>query len=228
MEATHRYLPTPSSTPTRYRERACYDRQTVHQVLDEALVCHLGYVNAGNPIVLPTTHARLGETLYLHGSSGSGPILAATATKELTVCVTVTLLDGLVLARAALHHSVNYRSVVVTGTARLVEEREEKLRALQALLDHVAPGRAADTRAPNSRELAATAVLALDLVEVCAKARTGGPVDDAEDVALPHWAGIVPLTLTAGTPLPADDLDPATPLPSYLAPADGPNADDEA
>jgi nitroimidazol reductase NimA-like FMN-containing flavoprotein (pyridoxamine 5'-phosphate oxidase superfamily) len=163
------------------------------------------------------THTRLGETLYLHGSTGSGPMLAVQASPAgVPVCVTVTLIDGLVLARAALNHSLNYRSVVVTGTARLVHDRREKLRALEALVDHVASGRAADSRTPNGRELAGTAVLALDLVDVCAKVRAGGPVDDPEDAVLPHWAGVVPLTLAGGTPEPADDLDPAVPVPHYL------------
>ncbi len=167
--------------------------------------------------MLPTTHARLGETLYLHGSTGSGPMLAAGSTGGLPVCVTATLVDGLVFARSAMHHSMEFRSVVAVGIARLVQDREEKLRAFAALLDHVAPGRSIDTRSPNARELAATAVLALDLVEVSAKVRTGGPVDDPEDTELPYWAGVVPLTLQAGTPIPADDLDPATQLPAYLA-----------
>jgi nitroimidazol reductase NimA-like FMN-containing flavoprotein (pyridoxamine 5'-phosphate oxidase superfamily) len=209
------YRPTPRTTPTRYRERAHYDRETVHQILDQALICHLGYINAGSPVVLPMTHARVGETLYIHGSSGSGPMLAAKA-EGLPVCVTTTLVDGLVLARSAMHHSLNYRSVVVVGTGRVVEDPDEKLRALSALLDHIRPGRAADCRTPNARELAATAVLALDLVEVSAKVRGGGVADDPEDLALPHWAGVVPLTVSAGTPEPAGDLDPATPLPAYL------------
>jgi uncharacterized protein len=213
------YPPTPRTVPTRYRERARYDRATVHGILDEALICHVGYLNADRPVVLPTTHARLGEILYLHGSTGSGPMLAAAGSAEgLPVCVTVTLVDGLVLARAALHHSLKYRSVVVMGTARLVQDRDEKLRAMAGLLDHVAAGRSADCRPPDTRELAATAVLELDLVEVSAKVRDGGAVDEEDDIALPHWAGVVPLTLTAGTPVPADDLDPAVPLPPYLTP----------
>jgi nitroimidazol reductase NimA-like FMN-containing flavoprotein (pyridoxamine 5'-phosphate oxidase superfamily) len=211
------YQPTPRTTPTRYRERAHYDRATAHAILDEALICHLGYLSAGRPVVLPTTHARLDETLYLHGSTGGGPMLAAKAAPAgLPVCVTATLVDGLVLARAAMHHSMNYRSVVVLGAARVVDDPAEKSRAFACLLDHIAPGRAADCRSPNGRELAATGVLALDLVEVSAKVRTGAPVDDPEDRALPHWAGVVPLTVTAGTPVPVGDLDPATPLPSYL------------
>jgi uncharacterized protein len=145
-------------------------------------------------------------------------MLAAGSSDGLPVCVTVTLVDGLVLARAALHHSLKYRSVVVVGNARPVQDRDEKLRALAALLDHVASGRSVDSRPPNARELAATAVLALDLVEVSAKVRDGGVVDEDEDMTLPYWAGVVPLTLTAGTPVPADDLDPAVPVPPYLTP----------
>jgi uncharacterized protein len=219
MTADQGYAPTARTVPTRYRERARYDRVTVHAILDEALICHVGYTNAGRQVVLPTMHARLGETLYLHGSTGSGPMVTAAGSPDgLPVCVTVTLVDGVVLARSAMHHSLEYRSVVAMGNARLVTDREEKLRGLAAVLDHVASGRAADSRPPNARELAATAVLALDLVEVSAKVRTGGPVDDAEDIALPHWAGVVPLTITAGTPVPADDLDAGVPLPSYLTP----------
>jgi uncharacterized protein len=210
------YHPTPRTTPTRYRDRAHYDRETVHRILDEALICHLGYISDGRPVVLPTTHARLGEILYLHGSTGSGPMLAARSGSGLPVCVTVTLVDALVLARAALHHSLAYRSVVAMGDARVVEDPAEKLRALHCLIDHVAAGRADDCRTPNARELASTAVLALDLVEVSAKVRTGGPADEPEDCALPHWAGVLPLSVTAGTSVPADDLDPATPVPSYL------------
>ncbi|MEE6138682.1 pyridoxamine 5'-phosphate oxidase family protein [Mycobacterium sp. 050128] len=208
------YRPTSRTTPTRYRERARYDRDTVHRILDEALTCHLGYLSAGRPVVLPTTHARLGETLYLHGSTGSRPMRSAG--EGLPVCVTATLVDGLVLARSAFHHSLVYRSVMVLGDARLVDDPAEKSRALNGFLDHIAPGRAADCRAPNARELAATAVLALDLVEVSAKVRDGGPVDEPEDYPLAHWAGVVPLRLTAGAPIPAHDLDAATPVPDYL------------
>ncbi|BCO36553.1 hypothetical protein MHEC_29860 [Mycobacterium heckeshornense] len=180
-------------------------------------MCHLGYLNAGRPVVLPMVHARVGETLYIHGSTGSGPMLAAKASTGLPVCVTVTVVDGLVLARAAVHHSVNYRSVVIVGTAHLVEDPQLKMAVLQALVDHVVPGRAADSRLPDTRELAATGVLGLDLVEVSAKVRAGGPVDGPADTALPHWAGTVPLRLAAGAPIPAGDLDPAIPTPAYLA-----------
>lgn len=211
---TH-YRPTPRTTPSRYRERARYDRETVHQILDESLICHLGYVTDSQPVVLPTTHVRVGETLYLHGSSGSGPMLAARVV-GMRVCITATVVDGLVLARSAMHHSLNYRSVVAMGTARIVDDPDEKARALGALLDHLRRGRAADCRPPNTRELAATAVLALDLAEVSAKVRDAGVADDPEDLTLPHWAGVVPLHVAAAAPVPAADLDPATPLPSYL------------
>lgn len=214
------YQPTARTTPTRYRERARYDRPAIHAILDEALICHLGYSTAGRPVVLPTTHARCDETLYLHGSTGSGPLLAAKAASAsgagLPVCVTVTLVDGVVLARSAMHHSVNFRSVVVLGDARVVDDPAEKSQALRCLLDHIAPGRAEDCRAPDARELAATGVLALDLVEVSAKVRSGPPADDPEDIPLPHWAGVVPLSLTAGTPVVAHDLQPGIPVPPYL------------
>jgi nitroimidazol reductase NimA-like FMN-containing flavoprotein (pyridoxamine 5'-phosphate oxidase superfamily) len=217
MSADRSYAPTPRTVPTRYRERARYDRATVHAILDEALICHVGFAGAGGPVVLPTTHARLDETVYLHGSTGSGVMLAAAgATGGMPVCVTATLVEGLVLARSAMHHSLVYRSVVAMGNTRLVHNSDEKRCALAALLDHVVQGRAADSRPPNARELAATAVLALDLVDVSAKVRTGGPVDDPEDIGLAHWAGVVPLTAATGTPIPADDLDPAVPLPAYL------------
>lgn len=209
------YHPTPRTTPTRYRERARYDRETVHRILDESLICHLAYVKDGLPVVLPTIHTRIGETLYIHGSSGSGPMLAARLA-GMPVCVTVTLVDGLVLARAAMHHSMNYRSVVAVGAARIVEDPDEKAQALHAVVNHIRPGRADDCRPPDARELAATAVLALDLDEVSAKIREGGVSDDAEDLTLPYWAGVVPLRLTAGVAVPDADLDPATPLPSYL------------
>ena len=218
MSAEQDYAPTARTVPTRYRERARYDRATVHGILDEALTCHVGFVGDGGPVVLPTIHARVDETLYLHGSTGSHPMIAAAGAPDgLPVCVTATLVDGLVLARSWMHHSLEYRSVVVVGNARPVRDEDEKRRALAAVVDHVAQGRSADSRPPNTRELAATAVLALDLVAVSAKVRTGGPVDDEEDLALPHWAGVLPLNLRPDRPVPADGLDPATPLPSYLA-----------
>jgi uncharacterized protein len=216
MTTDQAYAPTARTVPTRYRERARYDRATVHAILDEALICHVGFVGERGPVVLPTIHARLDDTLYLHGSTGSRPMLVAAGSSDgLPVCVTATLVDGLVLARSWMHHSLEFRSVVVVGNARLVRDDDEKRRALAAVVDHVVSGRAADSRPPHARELAATAVLALDLVEVSAKVRTGGPVDDEEDLGLPHWAGVLPLTVQPGSPVGADDLD-AIPLPSYL------------
>ncbi|MFJ6698790.1 pyridoxamine 5'-phosphate oxidase family protein [Streptomyces sp. NPDC091272] len=214
------YTPTDRTVPTRSPDRASWDRALVHSILDEGYVCHLGFVRDGAPVVLPTLYGRVGESLYVHGSTGSRPLRAAGRTEEspgIAVCLTVTHVDGLVLARSAFHHSLNYRSVVVHGTARPVVDEEERRTALDALVDHVVPGRSADSRPANAKELAATAVLRLDLDEVSAKVRTGPPNDDAEDADLPYWTGVVPLTRGHGTPVPADDLDPAVELPDYLA-----------
>ncbi|WP_425086247.1 pyridoxamine 5'-phosphate oxidase family protein [Streptomyces hainanensis] len=208
------YPRTERTTPTRARERAGYARELAHGILDDGYLCHLGYVRDGAPVVLPTLYARLGERLYLHGSTGSRA--ARTAAEEpvgLAVCVTVTHVDGLVLARSAFHHSVNYRSVVVHGVARPVTDPAEKRRALDVVVDQVLPGRAADCRPASARELAATALLALDLSEVSAKVRTGGPTDEPEDVALPHWSGVVPVRPGYGPPEPAG----GEPTPDYLA-----------
>ncbi|MGW7351491.1 pyridoxamine 5'-phosphate oxidase family protein [Streptomyces sp. NPDC054784] len=224
--ATGGYPRTDRTTPTRARERVAYDRELVHAILDQEYVCHLGFVRDGRPVVLPTLYARVGERLYVHGSSGSRPLRAAAdAGKEgdgrggdgLPVCLTVTHVDGLVLARSAFHHSINYRSVVVHGVARQVTDPAERVAALDALVDHAVPGRAADCRPADAKELAATAVVALDLEEVSAKVRSGGPNDDAEDVPLPYWSGVVPVSRAYAAPVPADDLAPGTPLPEYLA-----------
>ncbi|MFE5720151.1 pyridoxamine 5'-phosphate oxidase family protein [Streptomyces erythrochromogenes] len=215
---TGAYEPTDRTVPTRSRDRARYDRETVHSILDEAYICHLGYVRDGAPVVLPTLFARVGEALYMHGSTGSRPLLAAGRTDPgLPVCVTVTHVDGLVLARSAFHHSLNYRSVVVHGTAHQVTDEEECRTALDAMIDAVAPGRSGDVRPANAKELAATAVIRVDLDEVSAKLRTGPSNDDAEDLGLPHWAGVVPVGTTYGAPVPAADLDPGIALPDYLA-----------
>lgn len=211
------YPPTGRTVPTRAAERAVYDRDLVHAVLDEGRLCHLGFVRDGSPVVLPTLYARVGERVYVHGSTGSRPLRAAGEEAGLPVCLTVTLVDGLVLARSAFHHSVNYRSVVVHGTARQVLDAEERSAALDALVDHVVPGRAADCRPGNAKELAATAVLAVDLSEVSAKVRSGGPSDDPEDLALPYWAGVLPVSVAYGTPVPAADLPAGTAAPDYLA-----------
>ncbi|MBP8534118.1 pyridoxamine 5'-phosphate oxidase family protein [Streptomyces sp. MK37H] len=214
------YPPTDRTVPTRSRERASYDREVVHAILDEGYVCHLGFIREGAPVVLPTLYGRVGERLYVHGSTGARPLRMAggSGAEEpgLPVCLTVTHVDGLVLARSAFHHSINYRSVVVHGTARPVTDPAERTAALDALVDHVVPGRAADSRPANAKELAATAVLRLDLEEVSAKVRTGGPSDDDEDLELPHWSGVVPVARAYGAPVPADDLASDTPVPGYL------------
>jgi nitroimidazol reductase NimA-like FMN-containing flavoprotein (pyridoxamine 5'-phosphate oxidase superfamily) len=212
------YAATDRTVPTRSPDRASYDKDLVHAILDEGYVCHLGFVRDGAPVVLPTLYARVGERLYVHGSTGSRPLrMTGQADPGLPVCLTVTHIDGLVLARSAFHHSINYRSVVVHGVAHDVTDAEEKLAALDALVDHVVPGRAADSRSANRKELAATAVIGLDLTEVSAKLRTGGVNDEPEDLALPHWAGVVPLRKGYDAPLADPGLAPGTALPDYLA-----------
>jgi nitroimidazol reductase NimA-like FMN-containing flavoprotein (pyridoxamine 5'-phosphate oxidase superfamily) len=204
----------PPSDRTRVRrlgERGHYDAETIHAILDEALICHVGFVVNGQPVVIPTIHWRDGDTLYVHGSAASR--MLRSLRDGVDACVTVTLLDGLVLARSAFHHSMNYRSVVVFGKAREVVE-DEKLRALDSLVEHVVRGRSAEVRAPNEKELRQTLVLALPIDEASAKIRTGGPVDDDEDYALPVWAGVLPLQLTPGAPLP--DRDVTSDVPDYL------------
>lgn len=212
------YTQTEHSSPTRHRERASYDREVVHAILDEGYLCHLGFLRNGAPVVLPTLYVRVGERIYLHGSTGSRPLREAGRHEQgLPVCVTVTHVDGLVLARSAFHHSMNYRSVVVHGAAYQVTGEAELTAAVDALVDNVVPGRAADSRRADAKELAATAVIRLDLTEVSAKVRRGGPSDDAEDLALPYWSGVVPVSHHYGTPVPADDLSPGIALPDYLA-----------
>ncbi|MFJ3906831.1 pyridoxamine 5'-phosphate oxidase family protein [Streptomyces sp. NPDC090025] len=213
------YEPTERTVPTRSRDRASYDRAFVHAILDETYLCHLGFVRDGAPVVLPTLYGRVGDVLYVHGSTGSRPLRMAGRGEQapgLPVCLTVTHVDGLVLAKSAFHHSINYRSVVVHGTAHPVTDEAELRTALDALVDHVVPGRAADSRPADAKELAATAVLRIDLTEVSAKVRTGGPNDEPEDMDLPHWSGVVPVQRGYGTPIPAADAAPL-PLPGYLA-----------
>jgi nitroimidazol reductase NimA-like FMN-containing flavoprotein (pyridoxamine 5'-phosphate oxidase superfamily) len=192
----------PASERTRVRrrdERGRYDRDTEHAILDEALVCHVGFVADGQPYVMPTTYARVGERLYVHGAAASR--MLRTLAGGVPVCVTVTLLDGLVLARTAFHHSMNYRSVVVLGTAVEVVADDERLQALEAIVEHIAAGRWRDVRAPNQEELRATRVLRVALDEASAKLRTGPPLDGGEDLALGCWAGVIPLKLTAAPPV---------------------------
>lgn len=207
----HAQGPSPRTTVKRIPEVAAYDRETVYAILDEALVCHLGFVDDGQPFVIPTLHARIGDELYVHGSAASRALKVLTGVQP--VCVTVTLLDGLVLARSVFEHSVEYRSVVVLGTARLIDDPAEKLRALEAFTEQLIPGRWADARHPNEQELKATSVLALPLVECSAKVSLGPP-DDAgsPDGELPIWAGNIPLKTVAMPPVAdpalAHDLDP--------------------
>lgn len=195
--------------------RASYARETIEAILDEAPVCHVGTVDeAGRPVVVPTLHARAGDFLYLHGSAASGTLRRAARAE---ICLTATLIDGLVLARSAVHHSVNYRSVVVFGQAEAVEGAEDKRRALRAFTEKLVPGRWDDVRAPTEKELRATAVLRLALAEASAKVREGGPLDDEPDYALPVWAGTVGMRLVAGAPLADERLLPGVECPAYVA-----------
>jgi uncharacterized protein len=194
--------------------RAAYDRETIETILDEAIVSHVGTVgDAGHPIVIPTLHARDGKWLYIHGSAASKTLRRA---QRAEICLTATLIDGLVLARSAVHHSVNYRSVVVFGQAERLEASEEKRAALRAFTEKLVPGRWDDVRAPSDLELRATAVLRLPLEEASAKVRTGDPLDDEPDYDLPIWAGTVGLRLAADEPKPDDRVIPGVELPSYL------------
>jgi uncharacterized protein len=198
----------------RLPKRGNYDRETIYSILDEALVCHVGFAYWDQPYVIPTLHVRDGDRLYVHGSAASR--MLNTAATELPVCVTVTLIDGLVLARSAFHHSVNYRSVVILGNAARVDDREAKLGVLRALVEKIAPGRWAHTRTPTDKELAATMVLQLRITEASAKVRTGQAMDDEEDYALPHWAGVVPLSLVAGAPIIDPRMPPGATTPAHV------------
>lgn len=207
-------LQTPRTTLRRRPQRGAYDRASIDAILDAGLICHLGFVADAQPYVIPTIYARVGDTLYVHGAAASRMLKTIGAAAE--VCLTVTLLDGLVLARSAFHHSMNYRSVVVLGRARAVVDPGERARALRAIVDHVLAGRWEEVREPNPQELKATGVVALPLVEASAKVRSGGPIDDEEDYALPVWAGHVPLALTPGEPIADARLASGTPLSASL------------
>jgi nitroimidazol reductase NimA-like FMN-containing flavoprotein (pyridoxamine 5'-phosphate oxidase superfamily) len=194
--------------------RGSHEPAAVEAILDEALVCHVGLLDDGLPVVVPTLHARAGSTIYLHGSAASRALRKSDGAE---ICLTATLIDGLVLARAALHHSANYRSAMVFGRGELVTEEGEKMAALEALVEKIVPGRWADARQPTARELRATAVLRLPLEEASAKIRSGPPLDEAEDMGLPVWAGVVPMRTALG-PAEADAALAATvPAPAYLA-----------
>jgi len=206
--------PTPRTTLRRLPARGHFDRATVNAILDEALVCHVGFVSDGQPFVIPTIHARVGDHVFVHGSAASR--MLKTLQGGLPVCLTVTLVDGLVLARSAFHHSMNYRSVVVLGDAEAVTDNGEKWDALHAIVEHVAPGRWSEVREPSAKELAGTLVLRLPIEEASAKVRTGPPLDDEEDYALECWAGVLPLRLTPGTPVPDPRMPEGRPLPASV------------
>jgi len=210
------YSPTEASTPSRLPERARYDSATVHGILDSAILCHVGYEAEGRPQVLPMLFVRVGGTIYLHSSTGGHPARMAAREGGIDLCVEVTIIDALVLARSAFHHSANYRAVVAHGRATVVADLTEKRRVLATLVDKIVPGRGADVRDPSEIELRQTAVLALPLYSVSAKVRDGGPIDDAEDMTRACWAGIVPIREVRGVPQAAPDLTAGTPVPEYL------------
>jgi uncharacterized protein len=208
------YTQTARTTVRRLPKRGSYDKATVHAIVDEGLICHVGFVVDGAPVVIPTIHTRVEDTLYFHGSVASR--MLRSLKDGVPACVTITILDGLVLARSAFHHSMNYRSVVAFGTAREVTDREEKVRALDALVEHVVRGRSKEARGPNEAEIRGTLVLALPLDEASAKIRTGGPVDDEEDYGMPVWAGVLPLKLTPQEPVADDRLIAGLEVPAYV------------
>lgn len=208
------FTPTERSKVRRLPKRGEYERAAVYRILDEGFVCHVGFVVEGQPFVIPTGYARAGDNLYIHGAQASR--MLRTLAGGVEVCVTVTLLDGLVLARSAFHHSINYRSVVVFGRALVVEDESEKREALRAFTEHVLPGRWDEVREPNQSELKATTVLALPLGEASAKVRTGPPVDDEEDYEMPVWAGVLPLRTNAGAPVNDPRLAQGIEPPAYI------------
>ncbi len=209
-------LPTVRTRVVREADRAVYDRETVYRILDEGFLCHAGFVIDGQPFVIPTSYGRKDATLYIHGSAASR--MLRQMKDGVPVCITVTLLEGLVLARSIFNHSMNYRSVVVLGKATLVDDPAEKLAALRILSEHILPGRWDDSRQPNERELKATSVLQVPIEEFSAKVRQGPAIDDEEDYAFPTWAGVVPLTMVAGDPIDDARLLPGREVPGYIRP----------
>ncbi|MGA6984300.1 MAG: pyridoxamine 5'-phosphate oxidase family protein [Candidatus Sulfotelmatobacter sp.] len=207
------YTPTPRTRLVREADRAVYDREVAYEILAEGFLCHVGFVVDGQPFVIPTSYGRNGDSLLIHGSAASR--MLRQLKDELPVCVTVTLLDGLVLARSIFNHSMNYRSVVVLGKATLVDQPEEKLEALRLLSEHIIPGRWADVRRPNERELKATSVLRVPIEEFSAKVRQGPVVDDEADYSFPTWAGVVPLEMKAGEPVDDARLIEGQKVPQY-------------
>jgi len=207
------YTPTPRTRLVREADRAVYDREAAYRILDEGFLCHVGFVVDGQPFVIPTSYGRKDESLYIHGSAASR--MLRQMKESVPVCVTVTLLDGFVLARSIFNQSMNYRSVVILGRATPVDDPAEKIEALRLLSEHIIPGRWADSRQPNQRELKATSVLRVPIEEFSAKVRKGPVVDDEEDYSFPTWAGVLPLETVAGTPIDDPRLDPAREVPAY-------------
>lgn len=207
--------PTERTRVVREPQRGVYDREAIYKILDEGLVCHVGFVGGEQPFVIPTLYARVGDAIYFHGSAASR--MLRLAGKGAKVCVTVTLTDGFVLARSVFNHSMNYRSVVALGTATAVDEHQEKIEALHAFTEKVLPGRWAEARQPSEQELKATNILRLPLLEVSAKVRTGPPHDDEPDYALPVWAGVIPLRTVAGPPMRDERCDLGIPPPNHPA-----------
>jgi nitroimidazol reductase NimA-like FMN-containing flavoprotein (pyridoxamine 5'-phosphate oxidase superfamily) len=205
--------PSPRTTVKRHADRADYDRSTIDAILDEALFCHVAVMHEGSPRVIPTIHARAGDTLFIHGSNASRTLRTLKDGSE--ICVAVTLLDGIVFARSAFNHSMNYRSVVVYGTAREITDPDEKWKAQEALVEHVAKGRSADARMPNEKEMRQTTILAVSLEEASAKVRSGPPIDAEEDYGLDVWAGVVPLKLEPGEPVDDPRMQPGIEQPGY-------------
>ena len=207
------YIPSPRTRLIREPDRAVYDRAAVYEILDEGFICHVGLMVDGQPFVIPTGYGRVGDNVYIHGSAASR--MLRRVDEGVPVCVTVTLLDGLVLARSIFNHSMNYRSVVILGTAVAVTDEKEKLEALRLLSEHILPGRWAESRQPNDKELKATLVMRLPIEEFSAKVRKGPPIDDEEDYEFPTWAGVIPLEIVAGKPVNDPRLDPGREVPAY-------------
>jgi uncharacterized protein len=209
------FTKTEKSRIKRLPKRGHYDRETLHRILDEALICHVGFVENGQPFVIPINFARVDDTIVLHGAKASRLLRHIEAGNP--VCVETTIVDGLVLARSVFHHSVNYRSVVLFGKGHLIEDQDEKLAALKAITEHLIPGRWQETRPPNRKEMNATTVVSIKIEEASAKVRVGPPVDDEDDYALPVWAGILPLHETPLSPIRDEPLAESIPLPDYIA-----------
>ena len=209
------FTPTERTRVVREPQRGVYDREAIYKILDAGMVCHVGFSIGSQTYVIPTLYARVGDAIYFHGSAASRMLRATSQGTHL--CVTVTLMDGIVLARSVFNHSMNYRSVVALGTATLVDEPQEKLAALHAFTEKLLPGRWQDVRSPNEKELKATSILRLPLIEVSGKVRSGPPMDDDPDYALPVWAGVIPLQTVGGAPVRDERCDPDIPVPAYAA-----------